>query len=491
LAKRNTLKNNSAISTLQATESPDYFVCGITLPMTALEQLGTFVAQSSAPSPRLREILALHVADIVGAWIASLRTPEGAALLRWRAASGEGAAPGSIHRLRLDVATHCALARLSEVDDIHLASTTTPGAIVVPGAVTVAAAMRNRDPDALAAAMIAGYEVMVRFGQAIDGPSVLYRGIWPTYFATPLGIAAVAARLLDLDALQCAAALALALARSAPGVGHHNLTTTSRWLAVGQAADAGLAAALAARAGFTSDIGLLDGGYLPGVFDLKPDVAVLTERLGERFKLEEVAFKPWCAARQTMAATQALIEIIGSGVAVDTIARVTAFVLPPHRRMIDHGVTIGDRASFLTSLPYRLALAALAPDAARDVGQAPADVPGHIRVFMDRVAVAPDEALLSNFPSRWPARIEVMTSSSRYERAVTDVPGDPARPFDVDAVREKFQRLAGPVMGAEASEQMLERAFGLPSGKADAAGLLQQIEEIEGRPYIILGSEVT
>src|SRR6266851_3837839 len=187
--------------------------------MTALEQLGNFVAHSGAPSQRFREILELHVVDIVGAWIASLPTPEGAALLRWRAASGEGAAPGSIHRLRLDVATHCALARLSEVDDIHLASTTTPGAIVVPGAVAVAAALRNRDPDALAAAMIAGYEVMVRFGQAIDGPSALYRGIWPTYFVTPLGIAAVAARLLDLDALQCAHALALALVRSAPGAG--------------------------------------------------------------------------------------------------------------------------------------------------------------------------------------------------------------------------------------------------------------------------------
>jgi 2-methylcitrate dehydratase PrpD len=454
--------------------------------MTALENLGALVARCEAPSPRLREILELHVADIVGAWIASLRTPEGAALLRWRAASGEGAAPGSIHRLRLDVATHCALARLSEVDDIHLASTTTPGAIVVPGAVTVAAALRNRDPDAVAAAMIAGYEVMVRFGQAINGPSVLYRGIWPTYFATPLGIAAVAARLLDLDTLQCAHALALALARSAPGTGRHNLTTTSRWLAVGQAAEAGLAAALAARAGFTSDLGLLDGGYLPDVFNLKPDRVVLTQGLGERFRLEEVAFKPWCAARQTMAATQALIEIISSGVPVDTIAQVTAFVLPPHRRMIDHGVTIGDRASFLTSLPYRLALAALAPHAACDVGQAPAAVPDHIGAFMDRVAVAPDEALLSNFPARWPARIEVMTSADRHERTVMDVPGDPARPFDADAVREKFRRLAGPVIGAEGCEHMLERAFGLPSGTADAAGLLQQIE---GTVSVIPGPE--
>src|SRR5260221_2617225 len=282
--------------------------------MTALEQLGTFVAQSSVPSPRLREILELHVADIVGAWIASLPTPEGAALLHWRAILGEGAAPGSMHRLRLDVANHCALARSSEIDDIHLASTTTPGAIVVPGAVAVGAACRNSDPDALAAAMMAGYEVMVRFGQAIDGPSILYRGIWPTYFTTPLGIAAVAACLLGLDAQQCAHALALALIRSAPGVGHHNVATTSRWLAVGQAAETGLSAALAARAGFTSDLGLLEGGYLPGVFDLTPDRVVLTQGLGERFSLEEGAFKPLWSARPTMGAAQALIQNISPGI---------------------------------------------------------------------------------------------------------------------------------------------------------------------------------
>jgi 2-methylcitrate dehydratase PrpD len=445
--------------------------------MTALENLGAFVAHVGAPPQHLRDILELHIADIVGAWIASLPTPEGAALMRWRAATTEGAAFGSTHRLRLDLATHCALVRLSEVDDIHLASTTTPGAIIVPGAVAIAAALRNGDPEALAAAMMAGYEVMVRFGQAVDGPSVLDRGIWPTYFAAPLAIAAVAARLLDLDAAQCAQAQALALARSAPGFGHHNLITTSRWLAVGQAAEAGLVAALAARAGFTSDLGLLDGGYLPAVFNLKPNLVELTEALGERFRLGEVAFKPWCAARQTMAATQALIEIIGSGVAADAIAQVTAFVLPPHHRMIDHGVAIGDRASFLTSLPYRLALAALAPHAAFDVGQAPAHVPDRIRAFMDHVAVAPDESLLAEFPSRWPARVEVTTSSGRTERTVTDVLGDPTRPLDREAVREKFLRLAKPVIGVEACERALAGAFGLLRGETDPQGLLQHIEE--------------
>ena len=52
---------------------------------------------------------------------------------------------------------------------------------------------------------------MTRLGRVISGPDVLYRGIWPTYFSAPFGIAAVAARLLQLDANQTAHALALAL----------------------------------------------------------------------------------------------------------------------------------------------------------------------------------------------------------------------------------------------------------------------------------------
>ena len=115
----------------------------------------------------------------------------------------------------------------------------------------------------MTAAILAGYEAMTRLGRAIDGPAILYRGIWPTYFAAPFGIAAVAARLFRLDARQTANALALALTFAAPGVGHHNAATTSRWLAVGNAARNGLAAAQAAQAGFTSDLNLLDGDF-PG-----------------------------------------------------------------------------------------------------------------------------------------------------------------------------------------------------------------------------------
>ena len=65
--------------------------------------------------------------------------------------------------------------------------------------------------------------------------------------------------------------------------------------------------------------------------------------------LEQVSFKPWCAARQTMAATQALKELLAEGVDAGSIARIGVAVLPPHLKMIDHGVTAGDRFSHLTS----------------------------------------------------------------------------------------------------------------------------------------------
>src|SRR5712691_11540609 len=233
--------------------------------MTVLEQLGAHVAAGARASDAARALVELHLIDTVGAWIASTSTQEGKALLDFRA---RVRAQGAHDPVALDLATRCALARLSEIDDIHLASMTTPGAIVIPGALTIAGALPGLQADDVTAAILAGYEVMTRLGRAIDGPAILYRGIWPTYFAAPFGVAAVAARLFRLD-----------------------------------------------------------GNFLSGIYDVQPDVAALTAGLGERDALAEVSFKPWCAARQTMAATQALREIIEEGVRPETVTEIKVAVL--------------------------------------------------------------------------------------------------------------------------------------------------------------------
>jgi 2-methylcitrate dehydratase PrpD len=441
--------------------------------MNALERLGSYVAASGRehPADAVREFVELHLIDTVGALIASTRTVEGLGLLRFRAAMrarGQGA-------WALDLAIRCALARLSEIDDIHLSSMTTPGAIVIAGALTLAGALPAVATDDVIAAILAGTEAMTRLGRAIDGPAILYRGIWPTYFAAPFGVAAVAARLLQLDEEATAHALALALTLAAPAVGHHNAAATARWFAVGNAARNGLNAALAAQQGFTSDRALLEGRVFPDVLGITPAVAALTDGLGERIALAEVSFKPWCAARQTMAATQALKDIVASGVAPAGIDEIAVSVPPPHLRMIDHGVVAGDRASHLTSVQYAMAAAALAPEMAFDVQQAPPDLPSSVRALMGKIKVEADEHLLAGYPERWPARLRVAAGPTRHVRDVTHVPGDPALPFDGARVREKFLRFTQPVLGAETAERILARCGGvLATGKFS-----QLMDEIE------------
>ena len=431
--------------------------------MTAIETLATFLAKDLRVPATTRANVQRHLTDTVGAWVAGAATPEGRALLAF-CPEGE-----------IDVGTASALARLSEIDNIHLASATTPGGIVIPAALTLAAA-RGADGAVLTGAIVAGIEAMVRLGLAIDGPQVIYRGIWPTYFAAPFGIAAVASRLYGFDAKQTGHALALALTFAAPGVGHHNATTTSRWFAIAQAARNGLIAARAAQAGFTSDLNLLDGGFLHGIFGIAPNLVAFTKGLGERFALDEASFKPWCAARQTMAATQALKEILADGVSLTQIRSLEVAVPPPYLKMTDHGVVSGDRASHLTSLPYHLAIAACDPDAAFDIAQSPPSVPEPVRAFMAKVTVLADATLLSHYPAAWPARLVVRTADGAHQRLMLNVPGDPARPLSDAELVSKFRRFVADAAGGPAAESLFAAcAVALETTEA-AAQLMTRIE---------------
>ena len=108
--------------------------------MTAITDLAAFCEAARHAAVAQRDQLAWHLADTIGAMIAAMRTPEGAALIRMRA-------PVLVGRRRADVTTLCALTRMSEIDDIHLASMTTPGSIVIPAALAIAAACRARIPQ--------------------------------------------------------------------------------------------------------------------------------------------------------------------------------------------------------------------------------------------------------------------------------------------------------------------------------------------------------
>ena len=188
--------------------------------MTVLGTLADFVVQSDAsalPAPQ-RAAQRRHVLDALIAAAAGARTAEGKKLA---VLFGARAQPEIIGQ-------RAAAMRLSEIDDIHLPSCTTPSASAVATALSLVDG--PCDPVRLASAIWVGTEVMTRIGAAAHGPDILYRGIWPSYLAAPIAAAATAARMRNLDAGATADALSLALMLTAGGVGRLHASPSARWV---------------------------------------------------------------------------------------------------------------------------------------------------------------------------------------------------------------------------------------------------------------------
>ena len=318
----------------------------------------------------------------------------------------------------------------------------TPGSIVDPRGNDIGGSVaRARISRDLAPAMLAGYEAMIRLGLAIKGPNVLYRGIWPTYFGAGFATAAVAARLLRLDRTAnraCArlgAELGLARGRPASCRDHGALVSGRKRRA--QRIDGGVRGA----GGFYRRYRHVCARACSRTFTASSPTSARWPRRTTPRRWLRVSFKPWCAARQTMAATQALREILDGGVAAADISEITAYVLPPHLKMIDHGIKSGNRASFLTSLPYQLALAGLA--SRTDARSRSARGTSHCRRcgLHGARTVAGDETLLADYPNAWPARIVVTTARAGRSAACTMFRAIRRGRSPKPTVRKKFQAL--------------------------------------------------
>jgi 2-methylcitrate dehydratase PrpD len=403
--------------------------------MTRLDAFGDWATQHD-PATFPWAVLGDHVMDTVGAWLAGSVTEDGRALARLCTGGMLGIAAN--HPLD-QVLRRVGQTRLTEIDDIHLPTCTTPGSVVVITALTLATALEGVQPERFAIALRAGYGAMTWLNTVIKGAEIFYRGIWPTYYAAPAGAAAVTATLLGLNAGQVADAVALALTCSSGGIG--NLPgLTPRWLLIGQAARAGCVAALAVADGYSGDRSLLDGDWLKRVHGLDVDPAPIP--VPPDGGIATLSTKPICAARQTQSAIAAFRHLLSTGLEPATIKAIRVLVPPNFASLIDHRRT-ASRMGRVSSIGYVLALAAYRPDALYDVARAERVSEPAFEALMDSVTVTGDPSLLVHYPQHWPASVELQLADGRVlSHTVISAPGDPLAPPQPGELREKFHRLA-------------------------------------------------
>jgi 2-methylcitrate dehydratase PrpD len=416
--------------------------------MSLLRSISEGLTRLPAPRDAERKLQRLHVLDTVTAGLAGAHTPEAADLRK-------GVPPGSIAD---GAGLNAATTRLSEIDDIHLSSCVTPSSVTVPTALTLVAQMPDVSPERVAAAICGGTDLMVRFGVAIDGAHVLYSGVWPTLQVAPLGAAATAAGLFDLDAEATAHALALALAASTAAIGRPSDQRTGRWFLFACAVANGVRAAQAARQGLRGDLGLLDGDWferMRGIrFDPKPLQPPPSVDL-----YSSLSQKPWCTARQCLAAGQAFRSLIEEGLDPAAAKAIRVRVPPVYAGMISAKPDRHSRSSTLVGAPLQLALAALQPEHRYLVDRTGIQTCEALFHYAERVSVVADESLQRIFPRQWPAIVEVDSPQGTITREVLVARGDPAdRLTEADLV-EKAHATLDAFLGRPAVSSWISKAM--------------------------------
>jgi 2-methylcitrate dehydratase PrpD len=229
-----------------------------------------------------------------------------------------------------------------------------------------------------------------------------------------------------------------------------------RWLLLGTAARAGCTAAVAAAEGYVGDRKLLDDDWMLRTHGIQCDAGPLVAPARGDGAVGALSLKPYCAAKQTIAAIDALREILAQGISRDDIFTLRVAVPPAYAEMIGRQNASESRLGRITSAAYQLALVAYRPDELDNVARPNLTDDSEIAAFMARVEVVADETLAKYYPERWPARVEAVLRNGRTEtKLALDARGDPPSSCDLD-VRAKFHRLADKVVGKHAANQMEE-----------------------------------
>lgn len=413
--------------------------------VTVTEQLAACLTEigASSVSEALRDAVSRHLFDTLGAVLAGLPLPEGTALAAAMGDMNGSATPGLSGPLGPAILRFCAAARSTEVDDIHLASCITPSSIIVPTALTTAAHLPQTTGSQLIAACVVGYEAIIRLGLAINGPGILYQGLWPTYLCASIGSAATVSSLLGLTSGQTAQALAIAGAM-AGGANARSDSPCAKWLMAGTAAQTGALSAFAARRGFLGDLGLL-GARWGKLFGIGFDEDVLTQAPGERRHAQNLAMKPWCGARQTMAAVAGFQRLLKHpAIAAETLRALTVEVPKAYLAMIDRKALPTSRQESFADLRYQFALAAFAPDKMMDVAREILASDERFATLAGKITIRHGADLDRHYPQHWPARVTVMdgTGASHTEN-ILHAPGDAEQPLDWGELTAKFARVSG------------------------------------------------
>lgn len=348
-----------------------------------------------------------------------------------------------------------------ELSDAAPRGTVHPGNEIVPAALA-GAEKRRLGGAAVIPAVVAGYEVEIRFGRSLF-PSAFYRGWWTPGLFGGIGSAVAMAHVLGLDAkgMDNTIGIALNLLPTA-SMRANEEGETVKWLIGGQSSASGvLAAEMAARS--VKGMREVVKGWLPVLAD-----KTLPERLTEGVR-EDCTFEQWellsgvltkhyATVGPLTASLDAAFDLVEKhGITADDIAEIHVEAMK--RTAIFNTRHPDNEVAARASLPYCLAVAVCRKDPASLLGPAFRDEvlrDKAVWAAAEKVRITENEEYERRYPAQSLARVTITLKNGKSFSQEEDrsARGRYLTPTD-DDIEHKFRLIAKPVLGERKAEKVI------------------------------------
>ena len=329
-----------------------------------------------------------------------------------------------------------------ELDDVHEEAVNHPGAVVVPAALAVAEDLQASGRDFLEAVVV-GYEAMARAGLAVGPASHMLAGFHPTSMSGVFGAAAAAGYLRRLDAAGLNHAFGIAASLASGTMEFASSGGMAKRIHAGRAAEGGIMAAALAAEGFEGAGDGLAGRYgFCRVFTDDPQPHLLTERLGERWMIDEITVKPYPSCSDLHPMVQATAELVAEhGIRAGEIDQVAVYTTTKVCELNDMDGTASVMAAQY-SAPFNVAAAVVADPADPATFDLERISDPALAKMQARVALIPDPTFDATYAWKQGARVEIKLADGRVlERTVHGQKGSMHDPLSDDEIERKFRVL--------------------------------------------------
>ena len=371
-----------------------------------------------------------------------------------------------------------AMAHSLDYDDTHRASSLHPGAPVLPAALAAAERVDASGEDLLAGT-VAGYEVTIRLGMAVDPESHYGRGFHMTATCGTFGATAAAGSVLGLDAETIESAMGINGSQAAGSLQFLENGGWNKRAHPGFAAHRALLALSLAEADFAAANEPLEGarGFLRGYSD-DPHRDLAVAGLGEAWETARTGIKPYPCCRYMHNALDQLLDIAGTeDVSPDEVESVHV-LMPAAGVSLTGNPTNTYPQSFVDgqfSMPFGAGLALTRGTATVDdfIDEIDGGVSDRVRRVIDRTTVESGGWVAEVFPEKWAVEVTVETTDGAYTRESDFARGEPENPMSWADVVEKYESLTEPVLGERSARVLRERIADLED--VSVADLLEPV----------------